>query len=80
MKVLMSLGIVITLSLIGGSVEAKAAECEARQRMFHLRSTRSEDLAAVPGSGWIRVWYGGERRHPSYQPAIRTCAFPECGG
>src|SRR6202162_253292 len=29
MKVLMSLGIVITLSLIGGSVEAKAAGCEA---------------------------------------------------
>jgi len=29
MKVLMSLGIVITLSLIGGSVEVKAAGCEA---------------------------------------------------
>ena len=29
MKVLMSLGIVITLSLVGGSVEAKAAGCEA---------------------------------------------------
>jgi hypothetical protein len=29
MRVLMSLGIVITLSLIGGSVGAKAAGCEA---------------------------------------------------
>ena len=29
MKVLMSLGIVVTLSLIGGSIEAKAAGCEA---------------------------------------------------
>jgi hypothetical protein len=29
MKVQMSLGILITLSLIGGSVEAKAAGCEA---------------------------------------------------
>ena len=29
MKVLMSLGIVITLSLIGGIVEVKAAGCEA---------------------------------------------------
>ena len=29
MKVLISLGIVITLSLIGGSIEARAAGCEA---------------------------------------------------
>src|SRR5258707_3341699 len=54
MKVLMSLGIVITLSLIGGSVEAKAAGCEAIGNVrFICDQLGPEDLAAVPGSEWV---------------------------
>jgi hypothetical protein len=54
MKVLMSLGIVITLSLIGGSVEAKAAGCEAIGNVrFICDQLGPEDLAAVPGSDWV---------------------------
>jgi len=37
-----SLGIVITLSLVGGSIEARAASCEAIGNVrFILRSTGS---------------------------------------
>ena len=54
MKVLMSLGIVITLSLVGGSVEAKAAGCEAIGNIrFICDQLGPEDLAAVPGSDWV---------------------------
>ena len=54
MKVLMSLGIVITLSLIGGSGEAKAAGCEAIGNVrFICDQLGPEDLAAVPGSDWV---------------------------
>src|SRR6266852_7768276 len=54
MKVLMSLGIVITLSLVGGSVEAKAAGCEAIGHVrFLCDQLGPEDLAAVPGSDWV---------------------------
>src|SRR6202030_506181 len=54
MKVLMSLGIVITLSLVGGSVEAKAAGCEAIGNVrFICDQLGPEDLAAVPGSDWV---------------------------
>ena len=54
MKVLMPLGIVITLSLIGGSVEAKAAGCEAIGNVrFICDQLGPEDLAAVPGSDWV---------------------------
>jgi hypothetical protein len=54
MKVPMSLGIVITLSLIGGSVEAKAAGCEAIGNVrFICDQLGPEDLAAVPGSDWV---------------------------
>ena len=54
MKVLMSLGIVITLSLICGSVEAKAAGCEAIGNVrFICDQLGPEDLAAVPGSDWV---------------------------
>src|ERR1700682_5119136 len=54
MKVPMSLGIVITLSLIGGSVEAKAAGCEAIGSVrFICDQLGPEDLAAVPGSDWV---------------------------
>src|SRR5579864_8253002 len=53
MKVLMSLGIVIALSL-GGSVEAKAAGCEAIGNVrFICDQLGPEDLAAVPGSDWV---------------------------
>jgi hypothetical protein len=54
MRVLMSLGIVITLSLIGGSVGAKAAGCEAIGNVrFICDQLGPEDLAAVPGSDWV---------------------------
>ena len=54
MKVPMSLGIVITLSLIGGSFEAKAAGCEAIGNVrFICDQLGPEDLAAVPGSDWV---------------------------
>src|SRR6202022_2796676 len=54
MKVLMSLGIVITLSLVGGSVEAKAAGCEAIGNVrFICDQLAPEDLAPVPGSEWV---------------------------
>src|ERR1700674_5550287 len=54
MKVLMSLGIVITLSLVGGSVEAKAAGCEAIGNVrFICDQVGPEDLARVPGSDWV---------------------------
>ena len=54
MKVPMSLGIVITLSLVGGSVEAKAAGCEAIGNVrFICDQLGPEDLAAVPGSDWV---------------------------
>jgi hypothetical protein len=54
MKVLMSLGIVITLSLIGGSIEARAAGCEAIGNVrFICDQLGPEDLAAVPGSDWV---------------------------
>jgi len=54
MKVLMSLGIVITLSLVGGSVEARAAGCEAIGNVrFICDQLGPEDLAAVPGSDWV---------------------------
>lgn len=54
MKVLMSLAVVITLSLVGGSVEAKAAGCEAIGNIrFVCNQLGPEDLAAVPGSDWI---------------------------
>src|SRR5438067_5392879 len=54
MKVLMSLGIVITLSLVGGSVEAKAAGCEAIGNVrFICDQAGPEDLAVVPGSEWV---------------------------
>src|ERR1700757_1519014 len=54
MKLLMSLGIVITLSLVGGSVEAKAAGCEAIGNVrFICDQLGPEDLAAVPGSDWV---------------------------
>ena len=52
MKVPMSLGIVITLSLIGGSVEAKAAGCEAIGNVrFICDQLGPEDLApGFPGA------------------------------
>src|ERR1700686_1055358 len=54
MKVLMSIGIVITLSLVGGSAEAKAAGCEAIGDVrFICDQLGPEDLAAVPGSDWV---------------------------
>src|SRR5438105_976781 len=54
MKVLMSLGIVITLSLVGGGVEAKAAGCEAIGSVrFICDQLGPEDLAVVPGSEWV---------------------------
>jgi hypothetical protein len=54
MKVQMSLGILITLSLIGGSVEAKAAGCEAIGNVrFICDQLGPEDLVAVPGSDWV---------------------------
>ena len=54
MKVLMSLGIVITLSLVGGSVEAKAAGCEAIGNVrFICDQLGPEDLAPVPGAEWV---------------------------
>ena len=73
MKVLMSLGILITLSLIGGSVEARAAGCEPVGNVrFICDQLGPEDLAACArvGLGSL-VWYGGERR-PS---ASSTCAI-----
>src|SRR6202162_4636989 len=54
MKVLMSLGIFIALSLVGGSVEAKAAGGEAVGNVrFICDQLGPEDLAAVPGSDWV---------------------------
>ena len=54
MKILWSLGIVITLSLVGGNVEARAAGCEAIGNVrFICDQLGPEDLAAVPGSEWV---------------------------
>src|SRR5215471_11721573 len=54
MKVLMSLGIVVTLSLIGGSIEARAAGCDPIGSVrFICDQLGPEDLAAVPGSEWV---------------------------
>ena len=79
----MSLGIVITLSLVGGSVEAKAAGCEAIGNIhFICDQLGPEDFAVVPGAEWVLVvWYGGERRHPPHRPARQEHdrAFPERG-
>ena len=54
MKVLMSLGIVIPLSLVGGSVEARAAGCDAIGNVRFICDQRGpEDLVPVPGSEWV---------------------------
>ena len=54
MKILVSLEIVITLSLVGGNVEARAAGCEAIGNVrFICDQLAPEDLAAVPGSEWV---------------------------
>src|ERR1700679_674202 len=54
MKVLMSLGIVSTLSLVGGSVETKGAEKGGIGHVpFICDQQGPEDLAAVPGSDWV---------------------------
>jgi hypothetical protein len=54
MKVLMSLGIVTTLLLVGGNVEARAAGCEAIGNVrFICDQLGPEDLAIVPGSEWV---------------------------
>ena len=53
MKVLVSLGILIRSSLVGGNVEARAAGCEAIGNVrFICDQLGPEDLAAVPGSEW----------------------------
>ena len=53
MKILVSLGIVITLSLVGGT-EARATGCEAIGNVrFICDQLGPEDLAAVPGSEWV---------------------------
>src|SRR5262245_27742899 len=52
--VLVSLGIGITLSLVGGNVEARAAGCDAIGNVrFICDQLGPEDLVAVPGSEWI---------------------------
>ena len=52
MKILVSLGIVITL--VGGNIEARAAGCEAIGNVrFICDQLAPEDLAAVPGSEWV---------------------------
>ena len=52
MKILVSLGIVITL--VGGNIEARAAGCEAIGNVrFICDQLGPEDLAAVPGSEWV---------------------------
>src|SRR5271169_2607069 len=54
MKALMSLGIFIALSLVGGGVEAKAAGCEAIGNIhFICDQLGPEDLAPVPGPDWV---------------------------
>ncbi len=54
MKILMSLGIVITLSLVSGSVKARAAGCDALGNVrFICDQLGPEDLVAVPGSEWV---------------------------
>lgn len=54
MKVLTSLGIVIPLSLVGGSVEARAAGCDAIGNVRFICDQRGpEDLVPVPGSEWV---------------------------
>jgi WD40 repeat protein len=53
MKVL-TVGIVITLSLFGGNVEARAAGCETIGNIrFICDQLGPEDLAVVPGSEWV---------------------------
>jgi hypothetical protein len=50
----MSVGIVITLSLVGGGVEVRAAGCDAIGNVrFICDQLGPEDLAAVPGSEWV---------------------------
>ena len=54
MKVLMSLVIVITLSLVGGNVAVRAAGCDAIGNVrFICDQLGPEDLAAVPGPEWV---------------------------
>ena len=54
MKILMSLGIVITLSLVSRIVKARAAGCDALGNVrFICDQLGPEDLVAVPGSEWV---------------------------
>jgi hypothetical protein len=54
MKALTSLGILIALSLVGGSVQARAAGCEPVGNIrFICDQLGPEDLAPVPGSEWV---------------------------
>src|SRR4029079_9808972 len=54
MKVLMSLGILTSFALVGGSVEARAAGCDATGNIrFICDQLGPEDLVAVPGSDWV---------------------------
>jgi len=54
MKVLVSLGIGITLSLVGVNVEARAAGCEPVGNIrFICNQLGPEDLAPVPGAEWV---------------------------
>ena len=90
MRMLMSLGIVITLSLIGGIVEAKAAGCEAIGNVrFICDQLGPEDLAAVPGSDWVLasgMAANGAIRLINLRDKSTTVLFPStapsthCGG
>jgi hypothetical protein len=81
-KVPLSLGIVISLSLVGRNVEVKAAGGEAIGSIhFICDQLGPEDFAVVPGSEWVlssgMVANGAIRFH---QPARQKhdYAFPEC--
>lgn len=83
MKVLMSLAVVITLSLFGGSVKAKAAGCEAIGNIrFVCDQLGPEDLAAVPGSDWILssgMVANGAIRLINLRDKTTTVLFPGAG-
>jgi hypothetical protein len=79
MKVL-TVGIVITLSLFGGNVEARAAGCETIGNVrFICDQLGPEDLAVVPGSEWVlssRMVANGAIRLINLRDKSTTVLFP----
>lgn len=77
MKRLVSRGIAITLSLLGGNVDARAAGCAPIGNVRFICDQRGpEDLAAVPGSEWVLASGYGAIRLINLRDKTTTVLFP----